>query len=189
MSYHNYRNPSCRYNRVLLAMLFFIGLKMAVEVASAELPLQRIELHPIQTVTRNTTQFLTGEKQGIPNTIAGELRLPLGVTDRMPAVVLVHGSIGITIQIDPWARMLNELGIAVFIIDSFTGRGFGEGFVPGSRVGSLAMIVDVYRALELLAKHPRIDPSRIALMGFSRGGMWPYMQVSNDSRTCMAQRG
>jgi len=59
-------------------------------------------------------------------------------------------------------------------MDSFTGRGLvnTNNVKTGgqAQLGRLAMIVDAYRALELLARHPRIDPGRIALMGFSRGG-------------------
>jgi dienelactone hydrolase len=62
------------------------------------------------------------------------------------------------------------MGISTFVIDGMTGRGFtGVGSNQAS-LGRLNFIVDMYRALAILAKHPRVDPERIALMGFSRGG-------------------
>src|SRR6266446_6792365 len=129
----------------------------------------RIEIHSFETVTFTDKQFLTGAKEGNPARIGGELRLPLG-TLRVPAVTLVHGSAGVGANVDRWARELNGIGVAAFLLDCFTGRGIVETVTDQSRLGSLAMIVDAYRAFELLSKHPRIDASRIAVMGFSKGG-------------------
>ena len=167
---NNYRSCFGLNERGRIAAVAFLCVIVLATAAIAERLVSRIELHPLQTMTLTSAQFLNGDKQGPPATIAGELRIPLGVEGRIPAVVLVHGAGGITVNIDPWARELNDIGIAVFILDCFTGRDVGEGLVSESRVDFLTMLVDAYKALEILANHPRIDPSRIALMGFSRGG-------------------
>ena len=130
----------------------------------------RIELHPIHTMTLTNQQFLTGAKDGTPVVIAGELRLPRLGTKRLPAVVLVHGSDGVGANVDRWSQELLGLGIATFLLDGFTGRGITTTVTNQAQLGQLTMINDAYRALALLAKHPRIDPVRIGLMGFSRGG-------------------
>ena len=129
----------------------------------------RIEIHSCETLTLTNKQFLLGAKDGIPARIGGELRFPLG-TLRVPAVLLVHGSAGVGANVDRWAQELNTIGVAAFLIDCFTARGIDQTITDQSQLASLAMIVDAYRALDLLSKHPRIDASRIALMGFSRGG-------------------
>lgn len=130
----------------------------------------RVELHPFQSTTLTDQEFLTGQKEGKPVMLAGELRIPRPGTDRLPAVVLLHGSAGGGSLVDDWAKWLNEIGVASFAIDSFTPRGIVNTANDQAQLGRLAMIIDAYRALALLSKHPRIDPERIVLMGFSRGG-------------------
>jgi dienelactone hydrolase len=147
------------------------AISSSIELAASRIPAQtaRIEIHSLESLTLTDKQFLTGVKDGIPAPIGGELRLPTG-TVRVPAVILVHGSAGVGANVDRWARELNGIGLAAFILDCFTARGILQTVKDQSQLGNLCMIVDAYRALELLSKHPRIDPSRIVLMGFSRGG-------------------
>jgi dienelactone hydrolase len=129
----------------------------------------RIEVHPIQSVTVTNQQFLNGDKDGKRVVIGGELQLPPG-EGRFPAVLLVHGSGGVGAREDRWAHELNGIGVAVFMLDTFTGRGIVQTNTDQSQLETLAMIGDAYRALTALSKHPRIDASKIALMGFSKGG-------------------
>ena len=137
---------------------------------SAHAQTARIEIHPLRTVTLTDEQFLNGVKKGQPMMIAGELRLPRPWTDRMPVVVILHGSGGVPPRSGHWTQEFLNMGIATFVLDSFSGRGITGTSADQDQLGRLAMIVDAYRALELLALDPRLDPGRIALIGFSRGG-------------------
>jgi dienelactone hydrolase len=123
-----------------------------------------------QTTTPTVSDFLQGIRPAVTNLIWGDLELPTGRVERSPAVVLVHGSGGVGPREDRWAEKLHQAGAATFLLDSFTGRGIAFTAEDQSQLSSLAMIGDAYRALELLATHPRIDPARIAVMGFSKGG-------------------
>ena len=82
----------------------------------------------------------------------------------------MHGSGGMGPNIEMWAREFNAIGVATFALDGFTGRGLTQTSTNQALLGRLNFILDIYRGLDVLAKHPRVDPQRIVLMGFSRGG-------------------
>jgi dienelactone hydrolase len=100
--------------------------------------------------------------------VSGILRLPTGA-EPVPAIVLSHSAGGVSRDRDlAWAERFTSSGMAAFVVDSFTSRGV-KGF--DNQPSFVASIADVYAALRLLATHPRVDPARVALMGFSRGGL------------------
>ena len=105
-------------------VLSFIALG-AFAPSSAGAQIAKLELHSFQSQSPTDQEFLTGKKDAKPVALIGELRIPRPGTDRLPAVVLLHGSGGVTDREDIWARELNALGVATFIVDSFTGRGIG----------------------------------------------------------------
>jgi hypothetical protein len=121
-----------------------------------------------QTTTPTIPEFLQGVRPATTSVIWGDLTLPQTPSERSPAVVLVHGSGGVSRRENRWADELRQAGVATFLLDSFTGRGIVFTAEDQSQLSSQAMIGDAYRALELLATHPRIDPARIAVMGSRR---------------------
>src|SRR3954471_11405684 len=129
----------------------------------------KVELHTFPSLTLSDQQFLTGGTDGKAVTMTRELRIRQG-SGRLPLVILMHGSGGIGANIEAWAKLFNAMGVSTFATDGFTGRGIVSVNTNQASLGRLNFILDIYSALEVLSKHPRVDPERIVLMGFSRGG-------------------
>ena len=106
---------------------------------------------------------------GAPLNLSGELLFPDG-KGPFPVVILAHGCNGNRNTEPSWGPLLRSWGYATFNVDSFRGRGLNEVCTDGPALLPVQRVPDAYGALRLLAAHPRIDPKRIALMGFSHGG-------------------
>lgn len=152
-----------------MVMSFIVPLSVTAQDSATKPMAARTELHSIPSLTLSDEQFLKGDAGGKPVVVSGELRIAQG-SGRLPVVVMIHGSGGMGPNIDLWTREFNEMGVSTFALDGFTGRGLTSVNTDQALLGRLNMILDAYRVLDILAGHPRVDASRIALMGFSRGG-------------------
>jgi dienelactone hydrolase len=156
-----------------LGLIGVLAVSLAPSFALAEPVSQdmaaRTELHSVDTLTLSDAQFLSGDANASATVTAGQFRIA-GGSGRLPVVVLQHGSGGMAPNVEMWARELNAVGVSTFALDGFTGRGLTQVNTNQALLGRLNFILDIYRALDVLAKHPRVDSQRIAVMGFSRGG-------------------
>ena len=157
--------------KTLIALLLaFVAASAAAQDPALAQYASRVELYSIPTLTISDSDFLKGDaSQAKPATVNAELRIAQR-SGRTPVAVLIHGSSGVGPNIELWVRDLNAMGFSTFVIDGFTGRGLTVVGPDQSLLGRLNLALDAYRGLDILAKHPRIDPARIVMMGFSRGG-------------------
>ena len=137
---------------------------------------KKIEFQSIPVIT--VKDFLNGKVPEKARTVWGTLNFPANAPDKnVPVVVVLHGMGGIHDSAEYWLSALNSMGLATFMVDSNWPRRkckkiFKKAIPTCSDVHKgITRIVDARRALELLSKHPRIDPARIGCLGSSLGGI------------------
>lgn len=127
-----------------------------------------------------------------PTTGLGHLTIPehASAEQPVPALILLPGSGGIQPGREhEYADFLKRLGIAAFVVDYYLPRGLTDDhpyLVRTSTVTEFDVVTDAYAALKLLSTSPRIDPTRIGVMGFSYGGMAARFAMDERFRAALA---
>lgn len=100
-------------------------------------------------------------------------------------VIIVPGSAGISSSYLSYANSLTSTGLAVFVIDSFTGRGISSTTSNQTQLPFAASSYDVLAAFKALLTVPEIDPKRMGAVGFSRGGSAVLLSATSVVRTAV----
>lgn len=108
----------------------------------------------------------------------------------VPAMVILPGSGGIAPGREhEFASLLNEHGYAAFVVEYYAPRGLVEDssyLLRTSTVTEFDLVTDAYAILQLLSTSPLIDAGRIAVMGFSYGGMAARLAMDDRLRQALA---
>jgi dienelactone hydrolase len=116
--------------------------------------------------------------------LTGTLHKPPG-DGPFPAIVLLHGCAGIQPRRDHrWAERLLGWGYVTLQVDSFRPRGISNVCTYSGR-DSVEIVEkrvhDAYDAKRYLAGLPFVDRGRIAVMGWSQGGMTTLQALYRDT--------
>lgn len=132
-----------------------------------------ILLGPVQPLSAQVDKEVfefDGFSKGQPIKLSADLFFPKNGAGKFPAMMILHGSGGATDEREyEYARQFSKLGVASIIPDSFTGRGVKSTVNDQAAVPSIEIASDAMKLLAALAQHPRIDISRVGVVGFSKG--------------------
>ena len=154
-----------RWLLLLAALSLFAAL---IEPAAAE---EKITITSFTPTAR--ADFLKHE--GSAAALTATLYMPAKPAGPVPAIVLKHGSGGMVgptgDNIRKWAGIFAGWGVAALVVDSFGPRKISDTAANQGQLSTWAEVADSFAALKVLGADPRIDKQRIAIVGWSRGGM------------------
>jgi dienelactone hydrolase len=116
---------------------------------------------------------------GNPIILTGKLTKPMG-DGPFPALVLLHGSGGVKARRDAdWVKRLTNWGYVTLQADSFGPRGVSVSSIIKDpfKVPHNTRAKDAHGARRYLSELPFVDNDRIAVMGWSHGGLSTIVSV------------
>ena len=113
-----------------------------------------------ETVTAQAVEY-----RGSEDEMPAQIYVPPG-TGRLPGVLVFHTAAGPGPNVEAFARELAGAGFVTLTPDVFSLHDFG----PDGRTDHPLVLGDARGAFEYLRAHPRVDPDRIGVVGFSFGG-------------------
>ena len=127
--------------------------------------------------------------RGRSEQVRGYLSFPPGPSGAIPLMLILHSSGGIHARDWFFARTLNEIGVATFVLDSFGPRGLAKVYEDKQSFGEREQAIDVLTAIEALRKNARIDLTRLGAMGHSMGGQTAVRLTLQASRDQLPKKG
>lgn len=117
-----------------------------------------------------------GPEDDPPTRASATLFLPKSASPSAPApaAILMHGAAGVLDARElTYARQFSARGVAALVIDVFEPRrDLASGFINRLlNITEATFLADAWSGLRYLADRPEVDGSRVALIGFSYGGM------------------
>jgi dienelactone hydrolase len=148
--------------------------------AWTDLPGQKVYLDTSSPLS--VTQLVAGN--GAPLRVEANLWMPKHAKGPVPVVVLFNcGNTMVYRKEGYWAETFHRQGYAVLIVNSLKARSPGNNLTGEVFRYRYATMVDVFAALKFLAADRRIDAKRIAVMGWSNGGMAALEAAIEELRT------
>ncbi len=104
-----------------------------------------------------------------------------------PAVILFHGCGGLRDHLPRYAEAARAAGWRAFIVDSYAPRGWSRGFALAAVCTGLLLrgwerAGDVLAAIDGVSRRRDVDPSKLAVAGWSHGG-WGIMEAMSADRS------
>ncbi len=110
----------------------------------------------------------------------------------VPAVVLLHGAAGVLSARElTYGAQFAEMGVAALVVDAFGARrDKASGFIDRLlNITETMLIADAYAGLRYLDSLAEVDGERVAMMGFSYGGLSTMLAAFEQTAATLSPEG